>query len=207
MDNVVKEIDILAQEKSTNRSKLINQILAEYVSLVTPEKQINEIFTCLDNLLCSTIFSAVEEVGESIMSVKTSLNYKYRPTVKYSVELIKCPTDTLGYLKVAFRTQSHALLDSLEYLFTNFASFESAYLKSEYNHNVSYLLDGGKFVRSLATPKGLDVTIEQLAQGISDYISMLDEIIKNYLEERYNSFSQIEKRFLQYITDTNTVII
>lgn len=207
MDSVVREIDILAQEKNTNRSNLINQILAEYVSLVTPEKQINEIFTCLDSLLCNTIFSQVVETGESIMSVKTSLNYKYRPTVKYSVELIKNPKDVFGYLKVVFRTQSQDLLESLEYLFTNFANFESAYLKAKYNISVSYLLDAGKFVRSMSVPKGFDVTIEQLAQGISDYISMLDDIIKNYLEKRYSSFSQIEKRFLQHITDKNTVII
>lgn len=36
-EKVVQAIDRLASEKGTNRSNLINQILAEYVSLTTPE--------------------------------------------------------------------------------------------------------------------------------------------------------------------------
>ena len=38
MDDVVREIDRLALQQNTNRSNFINQILAEYVSLMTPEK-------------------------------------------------------------------------------------------------------------------------------------------------------------------------
>ena len=40
MDDVVREIDRLALQQNTNRSNFINQILAEYVSLMTPEKRI-----------------------------------------------------------------------------------------------------------------------------------------------------------------------
>ena len=41
MDSVVREIDRIALQKNTNRSNLVNQILAEYVSLVTPEQKID----------------------------------------------------------------------------------------------------------------------------------------------------------------------
>ena len=44
MDDVVREIDRLALQQNTNRSNFINQILAEYVSLMTPEKRIGNIF-------------------------------------------------------------------------------------------------------------------------------------------------------------------
>lgn len=208
MDEVVKQIDSLAQEKNTNRSNLINQILAEYVSFVTPEKQISDIFSCLDSLLNNKIFSFVDEIGESIRSVKTSLDYKYRPTVKYSIELIKYPKDNiLGYLKVVFRTQSQALLNSLEYFFTAFAKMESTYLYEKYNLKVSYEIECGKFTRTLLAVDRFCITIEDAAQGINDYIAMLDEIIKNYLAENYTNFAEIEERYLQYITDKMTVII
>ena len=36
-DEVVNEIDRLAYKANTNRSNMINQILAEYVSYTTPE--------------------------------------------------------------------------------------------------------------------------------------------------------------------------
>jgi len=207
MDSVVKKIDELAQEKNTNRSNLINQILAEYVSLVTPEKQISEIFSYLDQLFCSKVFSTVQEQCETMMSVKTSLDYKYRPTVKYSIELIKNPKDKFGYLKVIFRTQSKELLDNLQCFFNNFAKLESAYLKSRYNMDIEYSLSGGKFIRSMSMPYGFVVTYDELAKGISNYVAMLDELIKNYLSQKFTPFSQIEKRYLQYINSSSTVII
>lgn len=207
MDDIVKEIDILAQEKNTNRSNLINQILAKYISFVTPEEQISDIFNYLDGLLSNAVFSSVTEQCESIMSVKTSLDYKYRPTLKYSVELIKYPKDILGYLKVAFRTQSATLLTSLEYFFNEFAKLESEFLYKNYGIEVSYTLEGGKFTRTLAVYNDYEPTIVNIAQGISDYIAMLDELIKDFLAERYTSFSQIKQRYLQYINHKNTLII
>ena len=43
-DEVVAEVDRLAHRLGTNRSNLINQILAEHVNLVTPERRINDVF-------------------------------------------------------------------------------------------------------------------------------------------------------------------
>ena len=43
-EDVIRAIDDLAEEKGTNRSNLVNQILAEYVSLKTPEKRVQNIF-------------------------------------------------------------------------------------------------------------------------------------------------------------------
>ena len=43
MDEVVNEVDRLAFRRGTNRSSLINQLLAEYLSLATPENRIGNI--------------------------------------------------------------------------------------------------------------------------------------------------------------------
>ena len=51
MDDVVEAIDRLAYERNTNRSNLINQILAEIVNFVTPEMRMRDIFTQLENIL------------------------------------------------------------------------------------------------------------------------------------------------------------
>lgn len=42
MDDVVREIDKIALRMNTNRSNLVNQILAEYASMMTP---------CVDSVL------------------------------------------------------------------------------------------------------------------------------------------------------------
>ena len=48
-DEVVREIDVAAHRLGTNRSALINRILAEYASVTTPEKRINDIFSSICN--------------------------------------------------------------------------------------------------------------------------------------------------------------
>lgn len=206
-DDVVKEIDALASEKNTNRSNLINQILAEYASLITPEKQINNIFNYVDGLLNNDIFSSIIEPYESIMCVKSSLDYKYRPTVKYSVELYRNPTNTLGELRIRFRTQVPELLMRLENFFKAWAKMESAYLYEYYGITVQYAQENGKFSRSIALPVNNNFDSEIIARGISDYIAMLDGIIKNYLADKYGTFAQIEQIYLQYLSDENSVII
>ena len=87
-DDVVREVDALAHRMGTNRSALVNQILAEYVSVPTPERRWNDIFEAIEELMTPTrelvpFFAP----GSSTMSLKSSLSYKYRPTVKYEVDL------------------------------------------------------------------------------------------------------------------------
>ena len=50
-DEVVREVDALAHRMSTNRSNLINQILAEYVRYTTPEMRMHAIFEEMERLM------------------------------------------------------------------------------------------------------------------------------------------------------------
>ena len=96
-DEVVHEVDALAHRMGTNRSALVNRILAEYVSVPTPERRWNDIFEAIEELMTPTrelvpFFSP----GSSTMSLKSSLSYKYRPTVKYEVDLSNGDAQTMG---------------------------------------------------------------------------------------------------------------
>ena len=87
-EDVVREIDLIAHNRGTNRSNLINQILAEYVSIMTPEKRIEDIFRALETMVApSRELVAFAYPNQTTMSLKSSLAYKYRPTVKYEVQL------------------------------------------------------------------------------------------------------------------------
>ena len=101
-DDVVREVDALAHRMGTNRSALVNQILAEYVSVPTPERRWNDIFEAIEELMTPTrelvpFFAP----GSSTMSLKSSLSYKYRPTVKYEVDLSSGDGQTMGTLNIA----------------------------------------------------------------------------------------------------------
>ncbi len=199
MDDVVREIDAIAREQNTNRSNLINQILAEYVSMVTPEQRIYNIFNCIDNLLGHNAFDSYIEPHESTMSLKSSLNYKYRPTIRYLVELYRTGDNAAGELKIIFRTQSEELLFRLEEFFELWTKMEKIYLKTYSAQAINYSFENGKFTRTFAMPRDRIYDNEETARAISDYIRMFDDIVKGYLTGAYMSFTEMENRYLEYL--------
>ncbi len=199
MDDVVREIDAIARKQNTNRSNLINQILAEYVSMVTPEQRIYNIFNCIDNLLGHNAFDSYIEPNESTMSLKSSLNYRYRPTIRYLVELYRTGENASGELKIIFRTQSQELLFRLAEFFELWTKMEKIYLKDYSAQTINYSFENGKFTRTFAMPRDRIYDNEETARAISDYIRMFDDIVKGYLTGAYMSFAEMENRYLRYL--------
>ena len=107
--DVVEKIDRLAYENGTNRSNMINRILAEYVSYTTPEMRFREVFERMQRMLTGGDFKALEP-SDTMLSLRSALAYKYNPTVKYSVELYRGNADATGELRVSMRTQNAGLV-------------------------------------------------------------------------------------------------
>ena len=150
-DEVVREVDALAHQLGTNRSNLINQILAEYVNYTTPERRINDVLSTIQELLSpSRELVPFFSPNSFSMSLKSSLEYKYRPTVKYEVELYRSGGDTIGELSVVFRTQSAALISAMTEFFRLWKSIEDLHLYQFTGVKHYYALYVGKFVRSIA---------------------------------------------------------
>lgn len=186
-DEVVREVDAMAHSLGTNRSNLINQILAEYVNYETPERRINNVLSAIEQLMAPSRelvpFFAPNTLS---LSLKSSLQYKYRPTVKYEVELFKSGGESIGELSVMFRTQSAALISAITDFFRLWKSIEDAHLRSATGAHIDYALYDGKFVRSIALPDK-DCTAEQLAGALSEYIKLFDKLLKGYLTGRYDA--------------------
>ncbi len=200
-DEVVTEVDRLAHRLGTNRSNLINQILAEHVDLVTPERRINDIFSAMEQLMTpSRELVPFFAPNALTMSLKSSLEYKYRPTVKYEVQLYRGDSDSLGELTVVFRTQSAALIRSMTEFFRIWKSIEDAHLRPMMGQSApTYALYEGKFIRSIAVPTR-DCSSQELANVISEYIKLFDTMMKGYLSGRLNArdieacvFSQLRR--------------
>lgn len=204
-ENVVREIDILAHKSGTSRSNLVNQILAEYVNYTTPERRISDVFTAIEQLMMpsSEIIPFFAPNSQS-MSLKSSLEYKYRPTVKYEVELYGGGTDSIGRLSVIFRTQSQSLIKDMTDFFRLWKHIEDAHLPDTYGIKAEYELYDGRFVRSISVP-GRDCTAEELAQAISGYIKLFDKQMKDYLCGRADARS-IEIAYYNYLMNTDILI-
>ncbi len=183
-DEVVREVDALAHRLGTNRSALINQILAEYVNYTTPERRINDVLSAIEQLMTpSRELVPFFAPNTFSMSLKSSLEYKYRPTVKYEVELYRGAGESIGALSVVFRTQSAALIESMTSFFRLWKRIEDAHLRPLTGAGIDYALYDGKFIRSLAAPDR-DCTAEELAGALSEYIKLFDKLMKQYLSGR-----------------------
>ena len=183
MDDVVEAIDRMAYERNTNRSNIINQILAESVNFVTPEMRMRDIFTQLENILSESCYQIMDRSSDSMFALRSPIRYKYRPMVNYTIELFREPKDIAGRLKVSFRTSSKNFTDAIEDFFTGWISMENEYLNEVHPEGVLSDFDNAKYVRGF-----LKVSVEnelnenEIAAAIGEYIKVLDKCIKFYFE-------------------------
>ncbi|MDD5953459.1 MAG: ribbon-helix-helix domain-containing protein [Oscillospiraceae bacterium] len=204
-EDVVREIDLLAHKSGTSRSNLVNQILAEYVNYTTPERRISEVLSAIEQLMTpSQEIVPFFAPNSQSMSLKSSLEYKYRPTVKYEVELDRGDGDAIGRLSVLFRTQSQDLIHRMTSFFRLWKQIEDAHLAPMLQSEIHYALYDGKFVRSISIPNR-DCTTGELAQAISDYITLFDRQLKNYLCGRADSRS-VEIAYYNHLHQTAILI-
>ena len=157
----------------------------------TPERRWNDIFEAIEELMTPTrelvpFFAP----GSSTMSLKSSLSYKYRPTVKYEVDLSNGDAQTMGTLNIVFRTQSAALISAMTsfyplkafLVFRLWVQIEDKCLAPLLGSSISCALYDGRFVRPLAMPRGKALTADDVAGAISAYVQLFDRLLKGYLD-------------------------
>ncbi|MBR5266409.1 MAG: hypothetical protein IKV63_07340 [Clostridia bacterium] len=192
MDSVVEAVDRAAYMNGTNRSNLINQILAEHLGVQTPEQKISSIFNRLIGELSKAEgLTVLKEPSDFMLSLKSPLNYKYRPTIKYSVELYRTPQGNFGELRVVFRTQSRELLDKLDGFFRLWMLMEAHYIHKYFAPDaIEYEVGEGRFKRSFPVGNNTDLSDGSvLSVALGEYINNFDRSIKTYL---YNDLSPDE---------------
>lgn len=204
-EQVIREVDAVAHSLGTNRSSLINQILAEYVNYTTPERRISDVLSAIEALMKpSRDLVPFFSQGSLSMSLKSSLEYKYRPTVKYEVALYKGYDGSIGELSVVFRTQSAALIQGMTDFFRLWKQIEDAHLRSMTGADIDYALYDGKFVRSICAPEK-DCSSQELAEALSDYITLFDKLMKGYLTGRYDGHD-VEAAYYSQLRNTSVHI-
>ena len=204
-EDVVREVDALAHRLGTSRSNLINQILAEYVDYTTPERRISDIFSAMEQLISpSRELVPFFAPNSQSMSLKSSLEYKYRPTVKYEVELSRGGGESMGELTVAFRTQSAGLISAMTEFFRLWKRIEDAHLSPRLSAPIRYALYEGKFTRSIAVPEK-DCIAQELAEAIAGYIKLFDSMLKGYLAGSLDAHG-VEAAYFSYLTHSSILL-
>ena len=198
-EGVVDAVDALACRRGTNRSALINEILAEYVSYVTPEMRMRRVLSSMEALLREQPFRLTPPT-ETMLTAHSSLVYKYNPTVRYSLALSK-DGKSIGELKVSLRTQSVALTAVMERFYYAFIAVERRFVGER-----DYKVENGKFSRILrlgenrAALSGM-ISSEGLGELIGSYVSMLDRALKAYFadaEDENRAYRAVEQVYVRY---------
>ncbi len=203
-DDVVSAIDDMAYQLGTSRSNLINQILAERVSMMTPEMRMRDIFERIEQLMSGGLMTVAQSGGSMIM-LKSPLKYKYRPTVNYSVELSRSFEGAVGRLKISLRTQSESLIKMIGRFFSLWTGIEGKYLYKLFPKGSPWSGGEASFTREFISPAGSSLSDEQLAEAIGGYVSLLDSCLRLYFEDNTQS-PAIEEKYKKYLADGVLVI-
>lgn len=205
-DAVVREIDKQAHLRGTNRSALVNQILAEYADMVTPERRIQDIFRQIGEILDADRELVPYVAPNALtMSMKSSLQYRYRPTVKYSVELYRERGRALGELSVVFRTQSEELLEAMSRFFRLWKQIEDELIAGYLAEPVEYALYPGRFSRTISVPTRRDYTTADIAGAISAYVRLFDRLMKGALGGQLSA-ADVREEYIRWLQAGNIIL-
>jgi hypothetical protein len=186
LDDVVDAVDKMAYERNTNRSNLINQILAEYLSCPTPEMRIKDIFDYVEQTMTGIEhFQMRFQSSDKMVSIRSALKYRYNPTIRYVLELYRVCEPTVGELRVSLRTQSLPLITVLTEFFEFWAKLENKYIGFRFpSGKVFCQIESGRYVRQFLSPNEDELcTSEAIANAISEYIRVFDICLKQYFAE------------------------
>lgn len=187
-DEIIREVDQLAYRNGTNRSNMINQILADHVSVSTPEMRMREIFDRMEKLLLDTdfghnAFQLQSLPSDTMFSLRSAISYKYNPTVRYNVELYRQNEEdgAFGELRVNLRTQNQNLIQALDGFYSRWQRIEATHFP-----DVHAASNEGKYARKLKLRFRTepDDSLSGLTVGevISNYLNTFDHALKVYFE-------------------------
>lgn len=180
-DEVIAQVDHAAYAIGTNRSGMINQILADYFSFMTPEKRIRSTFEEVEKWMEAVSGFRLQLLpSESALSIQSALSFKYNPVIRYTVELYRDAQPVAGEMRVGFRTQNRQLIDAFHSFLSIWVQMEEAYIGKYFvNHQIPYRIENGRYCRIFTTPSNQEDS-RQLGKAIAQYVRMFDAVLKMY---------------------------
>ncbi len=205
MDDVVQEIDRLAYENGSSRSAMINEILADYVSYITPEKRMREIFSQVERLLTAgSNFQVLLQPSDSMFSLRSALAYKYNPTVRYSVELSRRIAPAIGELRVSVRSQNSTLRLYMLQFFKLWSKIEQSMVG-----RVDCAMADDKYVRRLMPGDDRELDNEALGSAIAAYIRLFDTALQLFfhlLDQPETAIVRMESLYGDYLRSAPAIL-
>ena len=206
-NEVVDRIDRMAYMSNKTRSGLINDILAEYVSLVTPEMHMRRIIGKIESMLSGGgELRPAESRSDTMLTLCSALAYKYNPTVRYSVVLYRGASPVIGELRVGFRTQNKELLTCMELFYRAWIQIEEGHIGEG-----EYRIENGKLVRRLVlrrNPNAATRDAETLGELIGEYIRTFDAAMKLFFKSPNSpeTMEEIQRLYRTRLSEKSDIV-
>ena len=199
LDDVVDAVDQLAYSQGVSRSAMVNRILAEYTGYATPRQQIQDIFKAVSDILDSQdVLQPMLSASDAMLAMRSALQYKYNPSMRYTVELNRNLGEELGVLRASLRTQSPALTLYLGQFYKLWAQLEAACLPGPAREAQA---SGARYTRVLRTPETA-CSAQQLGGAIADYVRLFDACLKQYfsaLDDAADASRRVQACYTQHL--------
>lgn len=204
-EEIVDAVDRMACEQRTSRSGLIDRILAGYFSCPTPEMRMKAVCDEVERLFAGESgFQVQPQPSDAMMSLRSALHYRYRPTVRYVLELFPSGP-AAGELRVSLRSQSRPLLDRLDGFFTAWRQTEDSLVGGRFpGGRVECRVEDGRYRRLLAPDSaGSELTGPELAEVAGRYIRLFDGCLKEWFaaEESARLLRRLADEYRGFLAD------
>ena len=178
--DVVDAVDRMAYLRGTSRSALINQILAEAVGYVTPEHRMAEILDTLSSQMTG-LYQLQDQGTDGTLIIRSPLRYRYKPTIRYRVELYRQPDrGAIGVLHASFRTQNRSLLEEAEQFFSCWSAHE---VSAGTAAPSDFRIMNGSWDRQFRIRSAENMANAEIGTAIGQYIKRIDSALKAYFAE------------------------
>lgn len=207
LDEVIEAVDQLAYNHNMNRSQLINEILAQHVGLLTPEKRVTHIIDkIIQQLEHQEDMHIKAQTENGTLQMGTFLRYKYKPRIKYSYDFISRKNQGYVLLKVNSRTKSPELNQHLKEFFHILTAIDQRRFGEIHAREVVSCISeesNNRYTREFLSGISLEgIGAEYVAEYMSSYIKMLDESLRYYfshLEDTQDAIRAIDQIYCKYM--------
>ena len=158
-------------------------------------------------------FQVQLQPSDYCIAIRSPLNYKYNPTIRYFVELYRSGDPAIGELKITSRTQSIQLQQHLSQFFRYCIKLEQTYLPEYFPEKISFdfsIENNGKFERKLDLAKSNQhITADIIAKAIGEYIQLIDGFLTIYFTHLHDlkyALNKIEKQYVSFLR-TNPILL
>ncbi len=175
-EDVVEAVDRMSYANGTSRSNMINHILAQAVGYVTPEQRMAEILETLSAQMTG-MFQLQTQATDGLLVIRSPLRYRYKPTIRYRVELYRHPESAFARLQASFRTQNQQLLAEAERFFTIWMQLEQAAGRC---NAADAGWENGVWTRIVRLQPALANDTQKAGEAMGGYIKQVDAALKAY---------------------------